>query len=240
MERRNTLLLTIIAIATLLVAVVGATFAYVASGTIANNDATTNKENANFNRGTAKFLAPGTAMIINVSPESMIATEPGQVYGTSQGSFDVVYNAAGSRENYCKYDVYFKWTSSDKYTAHSKYMENDMYLDNTGKEFTVTVSSVVGNHTGDGITGTQFIDEIANDTNHEVDFADLKDCDTPQGCKIASGVVYSNTNVEDKATVVTWNFKTTMYNLDHNQNDPVYGLAGKTYTGEFYVTNIEC
>lgn len=236
MEKRNTLLLTVIAIATLLVAVVGATFAYLA------NDVGVKQEDGSIavEKGSAKFFATGSSMAINVSSDAMNAIEVGQNYASNQGTLNVTYNSAGTRETSCNYDVYFRWTSSDKYLAHSKYLEGENYLDNDGKEFTLMVSALVGHTTGTGITGTQYIDVLASDPNHEADYSLIKDCDTNEGCKIGSGVVYSNTSDSNEATSVTWTFKTTMYNLEHMQNDPVYGIAGKNYTGEFFVTNVTC
>ena len=236
MEKRNTLLLTVIAIATLLVAVVGATFAYFASDV-----GTVNNENTNPNpTSTAFFNSNGATMLLGVSADNIATSEIGQNYANNQSSLQIIYNAAGTRETSCTYDVYFRWTSADKFIAHTKYLLDGEYVDNVGKEFTTTVSTVVESSTGSGITGTSFVDGITTDENHEIDFSELKDCDTTVGCKIGSGIVYSNTNEEGKPTKVTWNFKNTIYNLGTNQADEIYGIANKNYTGDFFVTNIHC
>ena len=69
MEKRNTILLTVIAIATLLVAVVGATFAYfTAQVTVADND---NKENNTVNVTTYALTSVEMDMGSSVSSEGM-------------------------------------------------------------------------------------------------------------------------------------------------------------------------
>ena len=65
MEKKNTLLLTVIAVATLLVAVVGATFAYFGSFTATVND----KANVSVTTGNVQastFITTGGALSLNV------------------------------------------------------------------------------------------------------------------------------------------------------------------------------
>ena len=64
MERKNTLLLTVIAIATLLVAVVGATFAYFATQVSTENNGL--NVVANTEAATAIFLASGEDLSIDI------------------------------------------------------------------------------------------------------------------------------------------------------------------------------
>lgn len=244
MEKRNTLLLTVIAIATLLVAVVGATFAWVAQSTNSEiaNEIKSNDNNNNEDLNNKRMITPGVAFLsLGVTSEEMYGVAPLEAYATSQDSLTIKYNAPGTRETYCTYDVYFAWDDThDKYIKHSSYFNGVDYTDNVGKEFTLTVSTMVDSSTGSGITGTSFVDSITADENHEVDFSMLDGCDTLIGCKIGSGVIYSNTNEEAKASSVTWNFKNTIYNLGTDQADDNYGIANKTYNGYYYVTNINC
>ncbi len=126
MEKRNTLLLTIIAIATLLVAVVGATFAYFASTTDTNSGKVNlNVETAN---KTATFTAVGGGdMNINVTADLMQESNAGDggAQQTANGTLDANLTA-NSNINVslnsptegqlvtCSYDLVFEWANDSK------------------------------------------------------------------------------------------------------------------------------
>ncbi len=127
MERRNTLLLTVIAIATLLVAVVGATFAYFASTINTNNG------NVNLNLETSKNRAVFTSAAsggIDIKVESYMMQEHDAVEGdagsmsddesinatlTNNANLNVTLSASeNNHETTCTYDLVFKWDAESQ------------------------------------------------------------------------------------------------------------------------------
>ncbi len=122
MERRNTLLITVIAIATLLVAVVGATFAYFASTINTNNG------NVNLNLETSDNKAVFTSSAtggIDIKVESYMMQQHDAVEGddenmsndddinallTNNANLNVTLLASeDDHETQCTYDLIFKW-----------------------------------------------------------------------------------------------------------------------------------
>lgn len=78
MDRKNTMLLTVIAVATLLVAVVGATFAYFSiSGT--NNSGTTVVTTQTGSVGTVTLTSPNTSLKLNLAASDMAENLGGTV-----------------------------------------------------------------------------------------------------------------------------------------------------------------
>ncbi len=116
MERKNTVLLTVIAVATLLVAVVGATFAYFT----ATNSSTGNGEEATVNAGSADEIS------LAITPESI---SNGTIYPGMKIATGVTLKATttGSDTYTVAFDIKAKidtsaWTSSKsklKYTLYS-------------------------------------------------------------------------------------------------------------------------
>ncbi len=127
MEKRNTLLLTVIAIATLLVAVVGATFAYFAS-TINTNDGNVNL-NLTASNNKAVFTSSSTGGV-NIKVESYMMQEHDGVEGndgtlsnnatintalTNSANINVTLQASESgHETTCTYDLVFEWSSTSQ------------------------------------------------------------------------------------------------------------------------------
>ena len=135
MEKRNTLLLTVIAIATLLVAVVGATFAY-----FANNATITNAANltATTASSSSSFISTGAELSMNVTAGNMSqarGTAGGNLAATSTqtGHFNVTFTAGTSESLTCTYDIVYEWDATDHdYTKTSGI---------SGDEFTYEVAS---------------------------------------------------------------------------------------------------
>lgn len=159
MERKNTLLLTVIAIATLLVAVVGATFAFFASqvNTTQNGlNVYANTESA----ASAIFLATGEDLSINVTAENQqrghVSNNAVYLSATDTKNLNVIYgsSSAGSTLS-CTYDLVFKWTGTPAYTYSDEVTHPTTGWDAYGKEFTLTVgtATVTGwTDSGDNIT----------------------------------------------------------------------------------------
>lgn len=115
MEKKNTVLLTVIAIATLLVAVVGATFAYFASNSSNNTATTITTEVA----GAADvFTASGaTQLNLNVDNSNMATTEVTKVADSANADLSLVLTA-GSGTATCTYDIVWTPNTTDPYTAY--------------------------------------------------------------------------------------------------------------------------
>ena len=153
MERKNTLLLTVIAIATLLVAVVGATFAYFATQL-------SQEENglnvvANTERASAVFLASGTDLTLTVEGGNMQRSQTqvgvANLSNSNTSNLVVRYGASKAGETLsCTYDIVFKWTGTDQYLYSAQETKPTATWPTYGKEFTLTV----GTATIDGFTGT--------------------------------------------------------------------------------------
>ncbi len=79
MDKKNTILLTVIAVATLLVAVVGATFAYF-SITATNSSSSTVITTTTGSIGTVALTSPNTALKINLAASDMAETNSGSSY----------------------------------------------------------------------------------------------------------------------------------------------------------------
>ena len=85
MDKKNTMLLTVIAVATLLVAVVGATFAYF-SVAQQNQSQTVNVTGQTTDVGAATLTTPTTAMHINLTGAQMAEDVKGTPYYSATGS----------------------------------------------------------------------------------------------------------------------------------------------------------
>ena len=84
MEKKNTMLLTVIAVATLLVAVVGATFAYFSVST-ANSSSTVNVTGQTTAVGAATLTTPTVAMHLNLTAAEMAEAVKGTTYYSAVG-----------------------------------------------------------------------------------------------------------------------------------------------------------
>ena len=222
MEKRNTLLLTVIAVATLLVAVVGATFAYFASsitpGEGLNLDVTAEAS-------TAQFAATGTTFQMTVTPDLMqqgsSANNP--VAKSTTGTFTVSLGTEAAAVT-CTYNIKFKWTNGSSYTPTTGlYDAQGAAAVNGGKEFTVKAALATNSQVTTG----------ENSIVEEVNLDKL----------VNEGVVISGATIAVDAATKTaeavWTFTTNFYNLSLNQS-ALAGEGSKTYTGNFYADNVVC
>lgn len=157
MERKNTLLLTVIAIATLLVAVVGATFAYFA--TQLSQESNGLNVLANTEPASAIFLASGSDLTLTVEGSNMQRSQTDATNAVLSNSnsttLNVTYGAASSGNALsCTYDIVFKWTGSGDsylYSAADTHPTDGWVPFN--KEFTLSV----GTATVSGWNGTETV-----------------------------------------------------------------------------------
>lgn len=216
MEKKNTLLLTVIAVATLLVAVVGATFAYFGSFTTTVD----NKAGVNVTTEAAKsstFLTTAASLKLNVKGSEMLkGTGAASSVGTYDGdnaTLTVSLNATDDKTTTtCTYDIYFMYDEgSAVYGAGATPVTSG--TDN--KEFTYTLTPSAG------ITV-----ESTYEATAEKDFSVFSGATTE--VKVASGsIAVSNDTITQTLTanVKFYNFPT----IDQT------ALSEKSFAGKFYV-----
>ena len=218
-NKKNTILLTVIAVATLLVAVVGATFAYFtaqgAQGTTANVTVST---------GTAASSEFGTIDPLNIYADATTFAE---------GAGDVTDDTTGK----------VKWTAPGAVTGQEAPSEADRSfcytasLNITANTFTVSAAN------------TEKLNELEFTAKKGetvlLDKISLVDFDTKVGktgtIKIpttANGSEYTHKLVADAGASVTdnWTITVTLKNLAMNQNEN----TGKQLTGQIAFTKTDC
>ena len=210
MEKRNTLLLTVIAIATLLVAVVGATFAYFANSANVNNVANLTATTASSN---SSFISTGAEISMNVTAANMVqayGTAAGNLAATSaydSGHFNVTFTAGTTETLTCTYDIKYQWdTGTDQYTKTSEIT--------SGNEFTY---SVVASDDANFKAETQFVDSS-----------------TTAAQLVASDSITDNHTTG--GTTIEYTIESKFYNFNVSQNDN----SGKTWKIKFFVDNVQC
>lgn len=223
MEKKNTLLLTVIAVATLLVAVVGATFAYFGSFTTTVD----NKAGVNVTTEAAKsstFTTNSASLKLNVAGSEMLkgtgaATAVG-TYSGDKAELSVSLTATdAATTTTCTYDIYYQY---DDGSAVYGAAATPVTTGTDNKEFTYTLTPSTG------ITV-----EATYAATEEKDFSVFKDATTE--VKVASGsIAVSNDTATQTLTanVKFYNFPT----IDQTV------LAEKSFAGKFYVkeTTVVC
>ena len=217
-NKKNTILLTVIAVATLLVAVVGATFAYFTAqggtGTSANVTVTT---------GTAASSEFGTFGAINIYADATtFAKGKPDATGTTTGTVSWTAPGATTTTTPSEADRSFCYTASlnitaNTFTVSAANTENLNELEFTAKKGdTVLLDkiSLVDFDTKVGKTGTIQIPTTAN------------------------GSEYTHKLVADAGASVTdnWTITVTLKNLAMNQNEN----TGKQLTGQIAFTKTNC
>jgi hypothetical protein len=157
MEKRNTLLLTVIAVATLLVAVVGATFAYFATSTTgaSGNIGITANTAAG---GNSTFTAVGDTISLNITAADMqqSAVAEGTAKATDNATLTVSYTSGSTNSTSCTYNVYYKWESgSSAYTPVTSGTSNKEFTYAVSGDMTVSETNFVATDTTEHQLGTQ-------------------------------------------------------------------------------------
>lgn len=225
MERKNTLLLTVIAIATLLVAVIGATFAYFASET--NVEATAG---VTAQTGTAaSFSSSSTdAIELNITGDLMMQgaaeTEP----LAQSDSADLIVNLSAAEGTTCSYKIGYVNTADEEnvYEPVSPTTE--------GRKFEFEITASYCQEEDCAAEGATWTPQNLGAEEPEIGYADLLDgtVDTPH--TVIDEVTISVEAGETTAVPVTWKFTANFYNLNAPQ------ATNKLYTGYFVVTDVEC
>lgn len=211
-NKKNTVLLTVIAVATLLVAVVGATFAYFSaqggSGSSANVTVVT---------GTAASANLGTFSAINIyADQENFAQGKGDQVGTSTGS--VSYTAVGATDKYTptEEERTFCYSATLNVTANTFVVSST----NTTGAAELTFSAKKGS--------TVLIDEMdITTTKTDVKIPTAKD---------GSTYIHKITPAAGDTEADAWVLTVTLHNLDVDQNDN----TGKAFTGAVKFDQVDC
>lgn len=255
MEKRNTLILTIIAIIALFTSVIGATFAFFMA------EINTAKGNVNLTLNSssnkAVFTASSTGDVnINVDAYMMQVHDATNGENTSNNteiaknlesnaSINVTLLASEeNQETKCTYDLVFVWdnesasnfagktNAEEKSSNGSKYYESKYYVrsDNTTvegfKEFTIEIDETSGLSSDDRLTSSQSLEEINMDT-FSID-------DKGKMPLLKTQVITSRSRTT--STVANYNITFRFYNLKTDQSS----LKGKKFKGTVVIENVIC
>ena len=217
MEKKNTLLLTVIAVATLLVAVVGATFAYF--GSFSTDDLKPSNVNVTTGSGqSVVFKTTGKDMNYTVPDNKMGAGEGTELVeaGKGDGSLTVSLSAGTTAATTtCTYDVVYTGTP-----AYTKVVEGEFI-------YTLTAPAAV---TGKFTPGTRTETVVGADKSMELLQTGVK-------VTIATGESISSADVEANATTAVYTLATTFKNMPSQDQS---ALANKSFTGTLAVENVKC
>ncbi len=217
-NKKNTILLTVIAVATLLVAVVGATFAYF---TASGAQGTTG--NVTVSTGTAASSEFGVIKALNLYADASTFAQGGKdVTGETTGS--VKWTAPGATQEHTPDEA----ERSFCYTAA---------LNITANTFTVSAANT------EKLNELEFTAKKGEKVL--LDKVSLVDMDTKVGKTgsiniptTADGSEYTHKLIADAGASLTdeWTITVTLKNLDMNQNEN----TGKQLTGQIAFTKVNC
>ncbi len=218
MERKNTLLLTVIAVATLLVAVVGATFAYftasTSGGTASDVQVTT--------RSIDIVSTTATDLILDVTANDMLlanGTEEGVAKtGSSTLTMSTETGSSGGT-SVCTYDLVY--TVSNEFTNSSTNTTNKIEFSLTGA--TSTASTVGSPTLTSSVPSFSEVDMNGHADAEKVTLVDNATFTVDGG---------SNATAGNLIWTITASFKN--YNFDQTE------LAGNVYGGSVNFENISC
>ena len=217
-NKKNTILLTVIAVATLLVAVVGATFAYF---TASGAQGTTG--NVTVSTGTAASSEFGVIKALNLYADASTFAQGGKdVTGETTGSVKWTAPGATSTTTPSEADRSFCYTAALNITANT---------------FTVSVANT------EKLNELEFTAKKGEKVL--LDKVSLVDFDTKAGKTgsiniptTAGGSEYTHKLIADAGASLTdnWTITVTLKNLDMNQNEN----TGKQLTGQIAFTKVNC
>ena len=217
-NKKNTILLTVIAVATLLVAVVSATFAYF---TASGAQGTTG--NVTVSTGTAASSEFGVIKALNLYADASTFAQGGKdVTGETTGSVKWTAPGATSTTTPSEADRSFCYTAA---------------LNITTNTFTVSVANT------EKLNELEFTAKKGEKVL--LDKVSLVDFDTKAGKTgsiniptTAGGSEYTHKLIADAGASLTdnWTITVTLKNLDMNQNEN----TGKQLTGQIAFTKVNC
>ena len=219
MEKKNTLLLTVIAVATLLVAVVGATFAYFGSFDVQ----TTNKAGVNVTTEAAKessLIVTSASIKLNVAGAEMLkgTSTEGVKVGTYDGNNETASLTATLKAEDPKTTTTCNYTIMYQYDKDSSVYGVDPtpVTAGTTNEFPYTISLA------EGTTGVTL-------TKTAGTFDDFKTAvDEESAITVGTGTI----SASNTTTTQVVNFTVSFYNFPTIDQS---ALAAKSFAGKFYV-----
>ncbi len=213
MERKNTLLLTVIAVATLLVAVVGATFAYfTATGADNAESAITTKTTSIDTVNTS-----ATPVNMEVTLQDMLEDDKdlGE-YKSADATLTIeAGTGTGGGTNTCTYDIVYTPVNQQGFVNSSTNASNAL-------EYTIQGTSSSSNATA-VITGGTFA---------ETSLHNITDT-TP--ITLVNDATYAVSGIEQSG-ILTWTVQVRFYNQPFDQTEN----AGKTYGAMLSFENVAC
>lgn len=221
MEKKNTLLLTVIAVATLLVAVVGATFAYFGSfTTTVDNKAAVNvvteaAKSSSFVSTSAslKLNVPGSQMLKGNGAAAQVGTYEG---GIDNATLTVSLSATDTAtKTTCTYEVKYAYDGGSAYYGAA---ETPVTAGTENKEFTYTITS----------DDTGLVVEPTYATAGS-DFSVFSGATSEAtAIKVAGGTIEASNTTKTQTLSVNVKF----YNFPTIDQT---ALSDKTFAGKFYV-----
>ena len=230
MEKKNTLLLTVIAVATLLVAVVGATFAYFGSF----NTTVDEKAAVNVQTEAAKsssFVSSAASLKLNVAGSEMLkgtgdATSVGTYTGDNANLTVTLTADDPTTTTTCTYDVYFIY---DEGSAVYGAGDTPVTAGTENKEFTYTLKS----------NAAELVVEPTYLAETEKDFSVFRTAtitidpeSNPQRVENPVKVAHGTIAASKTTTTQTLTANVKFYNFPRIDQT---ALAAKTFGGKFYV-----
>lgn len=239
MDKKNTMLLTVIAVATLLVAVVGATFAYFAiSGTADNANTTITGTTAEFTAG-AIALTGTESLQLNLTAEDMSKANIGHYYFAGAGSTvkSTGIDATGKGEAENNKVTIGTVTLGNGGTEGINYKCTANYtvkISDTTLDFETNDDAVLMLYDGTGVTVTKS-DGFATATTNGIDLSTLVTASTTG---IKGSVVFDLTSGTDQ---VTKKFEASLRikNSSDNQANE-QRLTNKNFNITFEVDSFNC
>ena len=252
MDKKNTLLLTVIAIATLLVAVVGATFAYFTAQTTGSKDAPVNVTTETTNSVLVQMEDQDIKINANMTNFDENAVGGDREQGTTDEAEATISFTAGKSVQDAKvcYNVDFIIESSDfDYSSENGGKKPELVLEvskdagNTGEFTPVTVIKAKTTE-----TNIDYKSDIGEDALDHADNAKINGFDITKAVADTYQIPSDGaTNYEHQITApanqtVTdkWKFKVTLINYNFDQSKGDTNLAGKTLSGKIEIKTHEC
>ena len=145
MEKRNSLLLTIIAIATLIVAVIGATFAYYASVVDKSGEVSSEVVTPSAN---SMFKTQGEEISISTITDEMMSESAVGSSASEQAPLKISFLSGSSSEKKCTYNIYYEWVEGkNEYTLTDPNQKEFTYFIKENGNILKEENLVAGNNT---------------------------------------------------------------------------------------------
>ena len=213
MKTKHNKTLSIIALATLIITVIGASFAYFGATT---NTGSGSALSTVIEENDVLFTATGSSMTLNITADKMSqqASLEGEIVAgdSSDSKLDISLVVGSENPIACTYNIYYKWDSSA-----SAYLAKTSGAD---KEFTAQLAL-----TGGGSEGN-------NKLKNETQFTDVITT-TNKTLVVEGAAIVASASSEGSQT---WTPTIKFYNLKLNQS----ALAGKSFAGKFTIDDVSC